>query len=650
MMLGGYLGDFVGDVCAYTANMIAGVNGSSQVTYSFTLTEPLPTGAKLFAVANGVVIDRDLANNEQLAFVGSANAYASPAVAPGLDDGVYDPLAAELLALYETAYALATYSKITIRRITWAANVARTMEVEHAVKKDSSEILTEGTVIVHDDAELGRVFYGKIIEVDRTWRAGEGVVYRCADSYRRLTKEPATRDFAGVLIGPDEDYGPGLTSLRFDKGSGVNDTIRKLVEPFEDEVCPGGIHADGTYMPDSLQTLRPLDKLGQSIAQWIDDVLDQTEGGIAYIDPQTRALLIRHYYNEPGVMLTEGSYNVITPSAANPLIVEASIKSTLNNKFERVRVEGVGRFTRHVDVPFSIVYQNGAGVENPSGVWLYVLRAYFPHTNVLGFHYDANDEIASSIIVEFTVTIDGGTPFLVTQVLADADLKRVTDEMDPHFNEVYRDYALVIPGHPGQPAVVVTNGKLRYTSFDGPLFADAASSDPRLRGEGTYMVSRADLFAFQSPGYIEPPSTVLEVPKTGSSEIDPTDELQAQADALKKRYSTRPDSAGRVAVHIKNLTASIKPGTYISNFDARAQSIEFDLVNRDLIVELSDVPIRRETQDAKDRAVLRTETSRQLLINNRLGAGDVSPIRLAGFTRNANMVREDCCEECDCGS
>jgi len=646
MFLGsGYLGDFLGDPFASTTNQLA-ERTTGFVKFTFDPTDALPPTGVILAYSNGVIIDRTLVDGETFAALAADALFASPGIPGELEDGVYDPLGGLSLALYDVAWSFAALNTargntLTVRRLNWQTNQARVMDVEHACKIDSADILTEGFWLFFEDSELGRVFHGKIVEVEKNYKKGEGVTYRLACAYRTFTKTPARRDFRDNRPPPTSDFAPGTSHLRFDRGDLVSDVITRIVELKKQAVLPGGL-AFGLAASTALTS--PLDKVGQSIAQWIDDALEQTEGGIAYIDPATRRLMIRDFYNENTVTLTQGTYTVLNPTAANPLLVEGGIKSTLNEKFENISIEGVGRFERKVNVACLPVYQNDAGVENPAGTWLYTIRLYFPDLNVLDFFWDELDVLRNEIHIDFTYQIGLNTPVVIGLTLAEAAILVVSNTADANFNKPYYDWNLIF-NHTGQPTVQITDVLLRYTAMLGPLVVSAASTDSRMQGEGEYLIQRPDLYRFYSPGFNDPlaPAVVLELPK----DVNPTAEMQTQANAKLRRYGTRPDVGGKVSVHIKALTASIVPGTLITNFDARVRAVEFDLYGRNLILDLSDVPIRREAQDAKDAAVFRSENQRQKNVNLRYGAGDKF-LPVMAFNKRQIIVQEDCCEECDC--
>jgi len=161
------------------------------------------------------------------------------------------------------AVELSTLPGCTVRSVTVEANAARVLEAEHAVRVDSGSILDVGTEVTYTDPDLGLLFVGKIVERRDAYRPGEGVVYSAADSYRLLAKTPAT-----IAVGA------GRTSrIKLAEGTTISDALTTLLSGASG-FFPGGISISGVT-----GALPSLDKGGQSMDTWMDDVLRYSGGG-----------------------------------------------------------------------------------------------------------------------------------------------------------------------------------------------------------------------------------------------------------------------------------------------------------------------------------------------------------------------------------
>src|SRR4051794_34213870 len=113
------------------------------------------------------------------------------------------------------------YSKITVKRITWAANQARVLEAEHAIKIDDAAAIPAGTAVQFTDPELGLIFSGRVYEPQKKMTTGEGIVLRAADKYRMLQKTDARASCASTTPA----YTPGTSKIRIREHESINDSI-----------------------------------------------------------------------------------------------------------------------------------------------------------------------------------------------------------------------------------------------------------------------------------------------------------------------------------------------------------------------------------------------------------------------------------------
>jgi hypothetical protein len=538
--------------------------------------------------------------------------------------------------------------KLVATQMTWAANQARVLTIEHHIKaNDFDSMLSIGDYVLYNDPDLGVVFIGHIFERVRHVKSGEGVTYQAADTYRFLQKQPARLVCTNsVPAYSDFPLTLGTTHVHLLEGTTIADAIELITESIRQpgfDFLPLGI--DHELLPADLEIYKAMDKGGMTIGTWLTDILDQTEGGCAYIQFMQvlgnwiEGLRVYDYYEEPDITLLVGAYVPISPVNATPLVVEAEVKDTCDNKFYKVTVEGGGDYERKVGQYLEHHYCSidgnpiGPTCFNPPSCTSYRtrIRWYFSETNVLGFHFDENGECKDEVSWEFDSMTAQGNPPIPTNSHFSTTMKPILDLDDvgcdgqspnldkcKYYVQVEILHGGIGPGGSGAPAApVITNTKMNYTVYNGPLVAQAPAlpgvANVQLLREGEYMIQRPELTKFFSPGRVTrfgSTDVILEI----AVDTDPTAELQDIADRYYRRYSQLVNTAGTITVHIKGVTGNLTPGARIANFgpntNVRVRSMSFDFVARNIQLDVSDHPLREFMREKKD---LKIEQQKQNL-------------------------------------
>ncbi len=463
--------------------------------------------------------------------------------------------------------ALEDLTGATVLHKAWSANQAQVLEVQHDVAVDGTGVLPIGEAVTFTDVELGFQFEGKITDVRPNFGDGEGVRYICADNYRVLVKTP------GYITAPN---GKQSSKIKFVEGTLVKTALSALIDELPTgTLFPGGV--DLSNIPDNPIPLT--DKGGQFLDTWIDDLLENTSGGIVYVDPNNGSpkLLFRDYFAEPNLTLDIRDF-IVAPTVpganVDPLMEQADAGETLDRKYKSTVAEGCGEFTRREDIFIPALAVATSSVDDTVEY-----HFVFPEGRVTGRFLDADGKCREEISTRFRLGFESGQ----TAVFEIKNMPVETDANGKHFSKLFiRTIGLF--GLP-DPVIPVIESWWTYTSYDGPIIAKKTSADTKLNNEGEFWEDHPEFFKF-----------------TGATNVDLTAQLQAVADNLHKRYSEGTDINGSIRLHIRGINTAIKIGAKITNDefkDARVQHISYDYVERSTILDVSTVPVRRTIQRKK---------------------------------------------------
>ena len=385
------------------------------------------------------------------------------------------------------------------------------------------------------------------------------------------------------------------------------------------------------------------DKTGQKLATWIHDILDQTDNGVALIDYVGNEPRLNVYdYSAPAaVTLKQGAYDVINPDDVNPLMQSGEIKPSQNNKYQKIIVEGAGKFTRRQDALTPVF----CGSQTLPGDQLeYNYRFYFPSTNVIGTYIDGNNLAEEVIRYRFVITnhpnhvattTDTGLQQL-TYIYKDTDQFLSNGTANPYFGRYYAPWAVLTTTN-DTTAPTFGLAEFWYTSYDGPLIAQMISPDPNLAGAGDFPVHMPKWYKYDSdglkvilrdvtsvdPGTGDTITVTNTIYATGNYPVLPFDRvtileavchrdytpsLKAVAKAYYSRYCNTVDYSGTLQVIVKGNVAGIQIGTPITNFNnARVQSIDVNPMTQSMKLTISDQLIREWSYKQRDYLALRSE-------------------------------------------
>ena len=476
--------------------------------------------------------------------------------------------------------ALESLEGATVVSKTVAANQSQNLAVNHDVALDDPTALAVGEPVTYTDTELGLQFTGKVVDVRKRYADGEGLIYQCADTIRTLAKTPA-------VIPGDNDI--DTVVLRFVEGTLIKDAITAILDEVDTATLfPGGVDLSG--IPDNALPL--VDKTGQSVSTWLDDLLEATDGGVYSIDHTALGgpeLVFFDFYAQPDLDLLIGNFDVVEPvSDDTPLLREGDAGHSLNNKYKNITAEGCGEYTRHVDV-----HLNAEIISYDQATNILLCKFVFPEKKVTGRFIDENGDCLDLILGKLRFGFDTGGGELPMRF----DYPNIPVDTD----ETGQMFAFVgvrvsgVAGPAGLPPIVL-NGQFTYTSYDGPFSRTKTSLDAALDNEGTKHEYHKEFFKYDGTA------------ATGAVDIDQSAQLDAITDALFKRFSDAKDLTGTTTVHVKGLDPDVQLGSKITNSefeDARVQSITYQYVERAMALQLSTVPIRdtiaRLKQTIKDQ-------------------------------------------------
>jgi hypothetical protein len=461
--------------------------------------------------------------------------------------------------------ALDTVSKLTVTRMNWAPNQARTLEAIHDVKVTDGAALPAGTVVSYTDPDLGYVFFGKIVSVSKAYADGEGLRYSCSDAYRTLVKQTA----AIATIGND-----GRSSrIKFEEGTDLGEAIDAVLAEQQATLFPGGVDK-GT-----LSGITPLiDKGGQKIDTWLDDLLEVTDSHVAWVDPNsgTPKFVFKDYNAQPSITLVQGTYNIIPISSGDLVLQEGKFGESLNDKYKSITLEGGGRWLRHeeeyIDAELTFVDEE---------VGLFQYRWYVPDDKKMTCVYIEDGQCVSKCLMRLKV--GDGEDAIIEDVENPA--MGVDDDGRQFFFLNMKIHGTNIGGGFAPPQV---EAWFDYTTYEGPLLVTKTSTDPKLDNEGELWEQHPEYCLYEDEGGIVE---------------DPTTLMQAMVDALFERFSNDADEQGSVSIHVKGLDPDLQPGSKVSNFnDMQVRQLTYDLVGRTIRCELSGVPLRGDVKTVKQRA------------------------------------------------
>ncbi len=584
--------------------------------------------------------------------------------------------------------------KLTVLSMDWTFNQARALQAHHDIRADSTEALAEGTLVSYTDPDLDDIFYGWITKATPSKKGGEGIDYVCADLGRLLQKQPAYAICPQTC--PQYSFPPtkmGSTKIHIWKGTKVSDAILCVINVIRQTgylFLTGGVVIDPAVGDVLLKA--DIDKGGQTITSWLDDILDQTPGGVFTIDwvAGLPRLLVYDYYAKSAVTLTEGIRGKTRPTHERPLLVESDVSVTSDGKYRNVLVEGGGVYLRKTqmdfdDPPYDLsdcavgLRQRGLGDGDIVGIgkeildseghsfdpkqYIFYVRWYLPETNCLD-QYIINPNIfdetvstissqlnvtqrtvlgcARGVYASFDVTTKDGdaaptTTSLIYQIVPLLQDLAPTDWVVPatpnsRFKRWYVEFAFGPLGETGAhvrpPMPTFANEKFRYTVFVEPLVVKAVSTDPRLSMEGEFPIQHSDLYKYNQDQvlYPEPPYQEVEP----AVHLDPTDILQAEADAQFDRLSNKPMISGKDTIHITRKRGTkkmitITPGMQVTNHngDVRIRSVSYDFIARNITLEVSDQPLRDKTTKAKD--IFKQESTKHFNWTKRIISGVYDP-------------------------
>jgi hypothetical protein len=457
----------------------------------------------------------------------------------------------------------------TVVSLVRGLNQAAVLTAQDERRVDDAGILAAGTEVQYTDPDLGLVFFGRIVSVEKAYNGGEGARYNCADAYRTLAKQPALISNSSRIL--------------IQEGKAVSSVLTPILNGLPSGTLPGGYDVSIFGATTAVKQ----DKAGQTVDTWLDSMMKLTGDIVAWIEPNggSPKLWFKAYESQPDLTLEVGSYNVINPtSGGNPLLVGAELGQSLDRKYRGVRIEGCGHWQRFNDkfLPATLI-----GGDEPSATYEY--KFWIPEEHATGRYLQDEKTCYELTDARFVIGISGGDP--ITMQVAGMPISRdeTTGQYFFHLQIVHTGLFWVYP-----PPVPIVAGYFTYTAWVGPSAIELVSSDPQLAGEGLFVMQRNDMVKFTSVAYSK----------------DDTAKMTALAYELYDRHSGTADSMGSAVVHIKGLNANVVLGARLTNAQfnsARVRSIRYDFVERNMDFECSDLPVREAVENAKRRSQLSTE-------------------------------------------
>ncbi len=464
------------------------------------------------------------------------------------------------------ATALNSLSNCTVQSMTLEPNRAVTLVARHDVKVDDVAALTIGTEVTFTDTDLGKVFDGKIVKVEKLYEDGEGIQYRCAGPFRTVSKTTAKV----------ESDGTPTTALRVEAGTPIGDAVDMVLSTLPGTVFPGGINKSGL----SGENLPLIDKGGQKMLTWLDDILDKTDDVIMFEDlTGSPTLKFIAFDSQPSVTLDVGTYNVVNTSPGDLLLEGGRFGGSINEKVEAVYVEGGGEWQR----VYEEFMQAELGFQDDS-IGFYQYRWYLPEDERITCKYITDtDECADLCMMRIRI---GGESDSALQLEIENPPLGIDETDGRRFWYYHFKYHGASIGGQFQPPQV--EAWFTYTKYVGPLISEKVSTDPALAGEGDVVEHHHSMFKYTSPDE--------------GVTVDFTPQLDAIRDALFERYSNDADWQGNIRVHVNGLNSNLGLGSSITNFSgARVHSLQYDFVARAMRLNLSNSPIRDDLRRVKQQ-------------------------------------------------
>lgn len=453
---------------------------------------------------------------------------------------------------------------LTVTRLAWAAGQARTLDCAHVIPYDSPAALDVGTAVTHFDADLDDThpcFVGKIVAREKRLAPGEGYIYHCADAYRIMAKQGCTVQ-APNAQGATCQVAVAAGMLL----SAAMDKVTACVAAH----LPGGVAVDAAFAATAIQTA--LDRGGAFVADWIDDLLRQTDNGIAYVLPNAGnpKLHIVPFFAQPDVTLVIGTFGILNLAANTLTMIEADGGESLNGRYKSVRIEGAGCFARRTAV--QIVGQAGADLGNGLRQWKFPVPNNEKPLRRMIDGSECKDYMKA-------VVTRGGVQFTI-----------INPPIGKYSNGGWF-FELHLADAGGAPT-----GSFDYTVYTGPLTALATAADARLEGELPEV--HDEFFKYLDAA-------------TPANNVDHSARLQEIADMRLSQVGS-VEWAGNVRLFIRGLNAAIKPGVRIMNLGGaikpRIGAITYDLVGRSMTCELRQQRAEVEKAKATKRALAAANT------------------------------------------
>jgi len=471
--------------------------------------------------------------------------------------------------------ALETLDKVTVVSLRRGFNQAAILTAEHAIKIDSSEVLALGEEVTYTDPDLGFIFRGFITNVQEIWEGGEGLVYSCADLYRWLMKEPALLDGSSKIAIEDQTPREAINAIL---GEVTTPTSCKL-------------QWDDSGLPD-IYSLEPINMGGQSVGEWIQRILDQTEDVVCWIEyvwdgtcgKYVSLLKFIPVQSVTGVDLKKGDYTVIDPDEGdNPLIVGGAHRYTLDGKYHKVCVEGCGEFER-----INLRYIPPVAAPTYDDVLdIFTFKYWIPEDWATPRFLDADGNCREDWFARLTL----GQPAIGVVSIDQHNLEALWDETAEKW---YWEIKITVYGlfGVGPPPVPQISAYFSYTGYLGPMVSCRTASGIS-DTEGRYLLQRPDLFRF-----------------TGAVSHDDTPAMEALTERLYQRYCEGPDRTTAFRLHFKGSDPDLGLGARIISpalAEPMIREMVYDFRLRNIIIGCSDAPLRPEIENAEFRARLNRE-------------------------------------------
>ncbi|MCX7805893.1 MAG: hypothetical protein N3A38_11985 [Planctomycetota bacterium] len=488
------------------------------------------------------------------------------------------------------ALELSNLPGCTVRSVAAEPGAPRVLEAEHAIRADDPGALEIGTAVSYTDPDWGLIFVGEVVERRRVYRDGEGIVYRCEDAYRILQKTPAT-----IAAGPGR-----TAAVAFPAGTQAADALAAVLDPVAG-LFPGGI---GVGVSGALPET---EKGGETIEEWLDEILASTPGGVAFVEPHggSPRLVLADYYSGPSLVLTVGNYGAVNLESGAPLLAGGEAGETLAPKYRALAIEGEGIFRRRRMEYIPTTYPSDGSDE---------FRWYAPVRAILT-PYRESGQWKDGTRAVLRIGGGGGVVIVVE---------------DPPFvqNDGWPYFFLNVPARNAAGTFRKVEAWFDYTSWEGPLVVRAEESGGGGSGEsggegsgggsgdsgsggngsggsggsGSGNSGGGGGGAAGGEGERREMLTGYFVYEDGDQSVDPRPELAELAAARRTRIAGAADPRGELTVRLKGPCPDLKIGAAISNFGGmRVRRILYDVPAREISLELSDIPIREATFEAKHR-------------------------------------------------